>query len=416
MEFRTIIIATATQFTVMLGFSVVMPIGPDIALDLGLPIAHLGLLASSYALAGFVTALCSADLLDRYGRRSPLVTALALIGLATICASFANNLMILMVMRAISGACGGICTALLTAIIGDTIAPERRGRAFALALGTGPLVSIIGLPITIQLAAITSWRLPLLLLGSAALAITVIARFALPPMTAHLGSSGRPTSFRLAKAFRRPAFRLAMVCIFLMTLAFGLLTANNASLLLLNLHLPRPWLAPFYMGTGVLTFALLRLVGRGADRYGPRTMILPAAASFSGGIVLTYVLPSGPVAGAAAMSIIIMSISTLSVSMTTLALQAPGPMERAGFGALIGAIQNLAGAAGAATSSAILIDLPGPRLGNAAFVGLLAIGAAAALPVFALILQRRLDTAGPACPTLSKHPVSREVCQCRNRP
>lgn len=397
MEFRTIAIATATQFTVMLGFSIVMPIGPDIALDLGLPIAHLGLLASSYALAGFVTALGSAGLLDRYGRRSPLVAALALIGVATICASFADNLTLLMLMRAISGGCGGICTALLTAIIGDTIAPERRGRAFALVLGTGPLVAIIGLPIAIQLAAIATWRLPLLLLGSVALVITVIARFALPPMTAHLGAHGRPASFRLAEALHRPVFRLAMACIFLMTLAFGLLTANNAALLLLNLHLPRPWLAPFYMCTGLLTFALLRVVGRVADRHSPRTLILPAVVSFSIGIVLTYILPSGPVIGAMAMCIIIMSISTLSVSVTTLALQAPGPAERAGFGALIGALQNLASAAGAAVSSGILIDLPGPRLGNAYVVGILAIGVVGALPVFARLLQRQIGTSRQTC-------------------
>lgn len=415
MESRTIAIATATQFTVMLGFSIVMPVGPDIALDLGLPVAHLGLLASSYALAGFVAALCSAGLLDRYGRRSPLIASLALIGLATICASFADNLTILMAMRAISGACGGICTALLTAIIGDTIAPERRGSAFALVLGTGPLVSIIGLPLAIQLAAIASWRLPLLLLGSTALAITAIARFALPPMTAHLGTHGRPTSFRLADALRRPAFRMAMTCIFLMTLAFGLLTANNASLLLLNLYLPRPWLAPFYMCTGILTFMLLRLVGRVSDRQGPLALILPAAASFSGGIVLTYVLPSGPTIGAVSMCIVIMGISTLSVSMTTLALQAPDAAERAGFGALIGALQNLAAAGGAAVSSAILVDLPGPRLGNANIVGLLAIGLACALPVFARLLQRQLGTRQACHPMpVAQHPAPPEECQCRN--
>ena len=180
MQTRTIVIATITQFIVMLGFSVILPIGPDIAVDLDVPVAHLGLLASSYALAGFVTGLSSAGLLDRYDRRTPLTICLTLIGLATVGASYANSLPMLMLMRAIAGGCGGICSALLTAIIADTIAPERRGRAFALVLGTGPLVSIIGLPLAIQLAAIANWRLPLLLLGTAALILMVIARFALP--------------------------------------------------------------------------------------------------------------------------------------------------------------------------------------------------------------------------------------------
>ncbi len=393
MQTRTIAIATTTQFLVMLGFTVILPIGPDIAVDLGLPVARLGLLASSYALAGFVTGLGSAGLLDRYDRRAPLTICLTLIGLATIGASYANSLPMLMLMRAIAGGCGGICSALLTAIIADTIAPERRGRAFALVLGTGPLVSIIGLPMAIQLAAIANWRLPLLLLGAAALALMLIARFALPPMAAHLDNPLRPAGFRLKGALLRPDFRAATTGIFTMTIAFGLLTANNASLLLLNLHLPRDWLAIFYVVCGGITFALLRVVGRLMDRLGPLTLVLPAACSFSLGVLLSYVLPLGLAAGATAMCVVIMSISILSVSMTTLALQAPDPVERAGFGALLGALQYLASAVGAAVSSSILTDLPGPRLGNTHAVGLLAIGAAAIVPILARMLRGHLIAA-----------------------
>ncbi|CAD7337952.1 MFS transporter [Sphingomonadales bacterium 56] len=390
METRTIAMATATQFLLMLGFTVILPIGPDIATDLGLPIAGLGLLTSSYALAGFVTGLCSAGLLDRYDRRSPLTLALVLIGLANIGASYAHHLPMLMLMRFIAGGCSGIGTALLTAIVADTVSPSRRGRAFAMVLGTGPLVSIIGVPIAIQLAAIASWRLPLLLLGLTALVLMTLAHFALPPITAHLDSPSRPAGFQLNYAIHRPVFRAAIAGIFTMTFAFGLLTANNASLLMLNLHLPRDWLAMFYMSCGSVTFALLRLVGRMMDRLGPLTFILPAAVSFSGGVLLSYVLPVGLAVGAAAMCVTIISISTLSVSMTTLTLQAPDPAERAGFGALLGALQYLASGAGAAVSSGLLTDLPGPRLGNTQFVGLLAIGAVLLVPFTARQLRRHL--------------------------
>lgn len=400
MESRTILIATATQFLVMLGFSIVMPIGPDIALDLGLPVAKLGLLASSYALAGFGAGLCAAGLLDRFGRRAPLVAGLTLLGIATLGAGTADSLPMLMTMRAIAGGCGGICTALLTAVIGDTVSAERRGRAYALVLGTGPLVSIIGLPMAIQLAAISSWRGPLLLLGSAALCLMIVTRFALPPLVGHLDDH---VSFRqslLKEVPRRPAFRAAMVSVFAMTFAFGLLTANNASLLLLNLHLPRAWLATFYMICGATTFLLLRLVGRVSDRHGPSTLIRPAVSSLCIGIFFSYVLPLGSLVGVAAMFITIMSISTLSVSLMTLALRAPEPAERAGFGALVGALQNLASAAGAGMSSSILTDLPGPRLGNADLVGLLAIASAGIVPVLGKQLKRELNRSGRTAPTL----------------
>ena len=419
-ETRTIVIAAAAQFLVILGFSVVMPIGPDIALDLGFPIAHLGLLASSYALAGFGAALVSAGLLDRLGRRAPLVAALALLGLATVGASVANSLTLLMVMRAIAGGCGGICTALLTAIIADTVSTERRGRAYALVLGMGPLVSILGLPLAIHLAAISSWRTPLLLLGCAALAVTGVARFALPPLADHLAGAAVPTRSFLRDASHRPAFRAAMAGVFIMTVAYSLLTASNAALLLLNLHLPRAWLATFYMCCGGVTFLLLRGVGRVADRYGPFPLILPTVASLCGGIFFSYVLSLGPAIGAAAMFVTIMSVSTLSVSMMTLALRAPAPSERAGFGALLGALQNLAVAVGAGLSSSILTDLPGPRLGNAYVVGLLAISTASVIPLLGKRLQRHLGATVLPMSRLatqpSEQPVTLEESQCRNGP
>ena len=417
METRTIVIAAAAQFLVVLGYMVVMPIGPDIALYLGMPGAHLGLLASSFAVAVFGTALVAAGLLYRLGRRSPLIVTLALLGLAMVGASMANSITLMMFMRAVSGGCGGICTALLTAIIADTVSAERRGCAYAVVLGTGPLVSIVGLPLAIQLAAISSWRMPLLLLGCAALTLMGVARFGLPPLADHLRGAAAPTPFLLRDASHRPTFRAAMAGVFAMTFAFSLLTANNAALLLLNLHLPRTWLATFFMCCGGLTFLILRGVGRIADHHGPLPLILPAVASLCGGIFFSYVLQPGLAIGAAAMGVTIMSVSVLSVAMMTLALRAPAPSERAGFGALLGALQNLASAAGAGLSSTILADLPGPRLGNAHLVGLLAICTAGIIPLLARRLQRQLGGAVPPMPhqvtQAAEQPITLEESKSR---
>lgn len=399
METRTIVIATAIQFIVMLGFSVVMPMGPYIALDLELPVAQLGLLASAYALAGFCAGLFSAGILDRFDRRCPLIAALTLLGLATLGASRADSLPMLMAMRAIAGASGGVCTALLTAIIADVVSVERRGRAYSFVLGTGPLVSVIGLPLVIQIAATGSWRIPLVLLGCASLILTLIVRLGLPPLASHLHRCTGPSPSFLRNGLRRPPIRAAIASVFAMSFAFALLTANNATLLLLNLHLPHAWLAIFYMSCGTLTFLLLRLVGHISDRQSPFMFMVLAIIGFSGGIFFSYIFPPTQMVGVVALFVTIMSISVLSVSMMTLALHTPRTSERAGFGALLGALQNLASAIGAGLSSSILVDLPGPRLGNVEIVGFCAIGAAAITLIMGKRLQRLQDE-GTTMPTV----------------
>ena len=65
----------AIQFVNVLDFMMVMPLGPDLAAGVGIPVSRLGLLRFSYAAAACCAGALGALFLDRFGRRSALAGA-----------------------------------------------------------------------------------------------------------------------------------------------------------------------------------------------------------------------------------------------------------------------------------------------------------------------------------------------------
>src|SRR5690554_3091237 len=66
----------AVQFVNILDFVMVMPLGPDFARALGVPVADLGYVGGAYTAAAAVSGLIGSFFLDRLDRRPALVAAM----------------------------------------------------------------------------------------------------------------------------------------------------------------------------------------------------------------------------------------------------------------------------------------------------------------------------------------------------
>src|SRR5689334_14087486 len=89
-ERKLVFLVGAGQFINMLDFGIVLPLGPDFAKALDIPVSKLGMLGSSYITAEVVAGIAGAFFLDRFDRRrvfavalTGLVVATAACGLAT---------------------------------------------------------------------------------------------------------------------------------------------------------------------------------------------------------------------------------------------------------------------------------------------------------------------------------------------
>src|SRR5215212_7253838 len=72
------------QFTHIVDFMIMLPMGPQFTALFGITDAQFGLLVSAYTLAAGASGLLAATYVDRFGRKRLLLTLYTLFGLATL--------------------------------------------------------------------------------------------------------------------------------------------------------------------------------------------------------------------------------------------------------------------------------------------------------------------------------------------
>jgi predicted MFS family arabinose efflux permease len=387
-ERRLVFLIGAVQFVNILDFVMVMPLGPDFARVLGIPLSRLGLVGGSYTLAAATAGLAGSFFLDRFDRRSALAVAMAGLALGTCAGGLATGLPSLLAARLLAGLFGGPATSLSLSIVADAVPEARRGKALGAVMGAFSVASVVGLPASLKLAEWAGWRAPFFVVAGLGLLITAATIALLPPMREHL---------RAAAAGRRaaaPLFRRTVVQSYAMTAvvmgAGFLLIPNLSAYVQHNLGLPRSALWTLYGAGGLVSFISLRLVGKLVDRLGSFRVGTVGSVLMACAVWLAFVdvPPQPPVL--LLFLFFMFALSVRNVSYSTLASKVPAPGERARFMSFQSAVQHLASAAGAITSALVLAEGPGGRLLHVRRLAALSLALTAALPVLLFRVERAI--------------------------
>ena len=152
------------QFTNILDFVIMMPLGPQLMPTLGIEPPQFGLVISAYTFSAGVTGLAAAFFLDRFNRKTALLALYLGFGLGTVACALAPTYLWLMAARVLTGAFGGVLGSLVLAIVGDAVPENRRGQAIGVVMGAFSVASVVGVPLGLFLASQYSWHLPFLVL------------------------------------------------------------------------------------------------------------------------------------------------------------------------------------------------------------------------------------------------------------
>lgn len=178
--------AIATVFAIllvdMLGFGIVMPVLPQLIMDLGhVPVGDAaiwaGWLGAGYAAVQFVCAPVIGSLSDRFGRRPVLLASLAGFGVDYALMGLAPNLWWLVLGRLVAGLTGASWTAAY-ACIADISPPEKRAANFGL-MGMAFGFGFIAGPALGGLLATVDLRLPFFAAAGLAFANLLLGLFVL---------------------------------------------------------------------------------------------------------------------------------------------------------------------------------------------------------------------------------------------
>jgi len=377
MDLRLLIaLLTAIQFTHLVDFVIMMPLGPRLMRDLDCTPAAFSNLVAAYTIAAGVAAGLAGSVLDRFDRRTALLLFFGGMTVATAACGLAGSYWELLAARVAAGACGGLVGALIFAIIGERVPWERRGRASGIVMSAFSLASIIGIPIGIALAELGHWQTPFLALAGLGGVIWLVAAIGLPAMGEHRSSERRHLLRTVAMVFAEPAHRRAFALTICLTFAGFTVIPLLATYLVTNAGVADAHVAWFYGLGGLVTVVTGPLIGRLADRFGKRRVfIIITTASIAPILICTHLPPVGEVAAIACGVLFIVLVSGRFVPAMAMITQAARPDLRGAFQAYHTAVQSLA--SGLATQVAgvlVVVDLHG-RLTGYGSVGWVAVGA-----------------------------------------
>ncbi|MDA8425495.1 MAG: MFS transporter [Treponema sp.] len=159
--------------------AIVGPAMPAIKAEFAVSERNLALLFSIYVLFNLVGTPLMAKLSDLFGRRLVYVADVALFGLGSALLALSPSFGVMLVARALQGFGSGGVFPVASAVIGDVVEPERRGRAlgtigmvFGLAFIIGPVMGGLLLPL--------GWRWLFWINVPLALIVIVLGAFMLP--------------------------------------------------------------------------------------------------------------------------------------------------------------------------------------------------------------------------------------------
>ncbi|WP_280153337.1 MFS transporter [Piscinibacter sp. XHJ-5] len=283
----------AIQFTYIVDFMVMMPLGPQFTRLFAISDAQFGLLVSAYTLAAGASGVIASFFVDRFERKTLLLWMYGAFALATLACGLSPTYWLLMASRIAAGLFGGVMGALVQTMVADAIPFERRGRAMGIVMSAFSLATVAGVPASLWLATHFGWHASFIAIALASFGIAAVGLRTLPRLDAHL-RSGRVAhaGADIVTVLRDPAHRRAFAFTALL-MSTGFTTIPFLTIFMTsNLGLAQAQVPLVYLAGGVATFFSARAFGVLSDRWGKvRTFRAVAVVAMLVLLGLTYLPP-----------------------------------------------------------------------------------------------------------------------------
>lgn len=379
-ERRLLWLLALTQFTIIMDFMVMMPLGPQIMHAFEISPARFATAVSVYSWCSGLSGLLAATYIDRFDRRRLLLVIYALFALSNLGCALATNFPMLLAARAFAGITGGVLASVVMAIVGDVIPVARRGAATGTIMTAFSLAAIAGVPAGVLLGAHFGWAAPFMLLVVLSCVIWLGGMRIVPSLTEHLQRARVPLEQVLPdlwRLFSNPRHLNAFALTFVVMIGHMLVIPFIAPTLVANHGVAPANLSWLYMGGGAATFFTSRRVGELSDRYGKKRVFRIAALLSILPVLFVTHLPDVPFyVMVLFFPVFMVAMSSRMVPMQALLTTVPAPQTRGAFLSANSAVQAMGTGCGAWFGGLLLSTTPQGQIAGYGTVGLFAAGAA----------------------------------------
>ncbi|MGE0635477.1 MAG: MFS transporter [Bacteroidia bacterium] len=382
-------ILAAIQFTHIVDFMIVMPLGPQLMRLLDMNPQQFALMVSSYTFSAGVVGFLFAFVADKFDRKQVLLFSFLCFTVGTFSCGFANSYEFLLAARIVTGAFGGVMNALVYSIIADAFPFERRGAAMGVVMASFSFAAAVGVPLGLFLASLADWHLPFHALGGAGILISIGIYLYIPALRAHIGKGAEDARIFdfLLNIGRTKNLLKALLFMFLMVMGQFVVIPFISPYMVSNMGISEKELTYVYLLGGGATFFTNPWIGRLSDKYGkPKVFTILALLSVIPLFIVTNVQETALWLVLLVSVFFFVTISGRVVPGMTMITSAVEPQHRGSFMSINSAVQQFSSAGASMIGGMIVITDAGGKLLNYQYAGYLAIAAT----LLCILVSRRL--------------------------
>jgi predicted MFS family arabinose efflux permease len=340
-----IAILALLQFTVILDFMVLSPLGAILMPRLSISTAQFGLVVSAYAFSAGASGLCAAGFADKFDRKKMLMFFYAgFVGGSVYC-GIADSYQSLLCARVVTGLFGGVVGSISSAIITDIFRMEVRGRVMGVVQMAFAASQVLGIPVGLYLATHFDWHAPFLMIAAIAIIIGIVMAITLKPVTGHLQNSHGENAFiHLWHTASNPFYIRGFGATILLATGGFMIMPFSTAFLVNNVLVPGNHLSEIFFITGIVSIITGPFLGKQADKYGKfRLFVFGSILSIIMVMIYTHLGPT-PIWVVILINIILYTgIASRMISSSALISGVPDVQDRGAYMGINSSIQQVSG-------------------------------------------------------------------------
>jgi predicted MFS family arabinose efflux permease len=352
------------QFTTVLDFMLLAPLGALVIPDLKITPAQFGWIVSVYALSAGVSGFLAAGIADRFDRKPLLLVFYAGFLAGTLLCAFASSYHLLLLARMITGLFAGVVGSVSFAIVTDLFPLQMRGRVMGILQTAFAASSVLGIPLALLLSTRWGWNASFYLVSAVGALVGVVIWTRLQPVNEHLKHHpDRSPLHHLAHTVSNRLYLQGFATTGLLSVGGFMLMPFMSVFMVHNVGLPIEKLPLVYLITGAFSILSGPLIGRACDAYGTLKVFAFGCAVTIVMVVIYTHLHSVPL-WVLVMVIVLLQVGIFSRMISSSALMSalPRPADRGSYMSISSSLQQMSGGVAAVVAGLIVVQTPAGAL------------------------------------------------------
>lgn len=257
------------QFTIILDFMVLSPLGALLMPALSISTSQFGAVVSAYAISAALSGFLTAGFADKFDRKKLLLFFYVGFIVGTLLCGLAPTYEFLLGARIVTGLFGGVIGSIVFAILTDLFPLHQRGRVMGYLQTAFAASQVLGLPVALYLSNHWGWHMPFMMIVAVSIIAGFFIWFHLKPITEHLKLQTDKKAYQhLLHTLKVPHYLLAFATTALLSIGGFMIMPFSTAFTVNNLGIHQDNLPMIYLVTGIASIIIGPLIGKASDKFG----------------------------------------------------------------------------------------------------------------------------------------------------